>query len=121
MSPFLWILQIVLALMFLGIGGQRLTRPARQLRKLPWTDGYPQAAIRALGGVELLAGLALLLPGLLGRAPLLTPLAACGLVILMALAVLMHLRRGQRQAAVLPAILLVMAAIVAAGRLNQMM
>lgn len=73
MSPFLWILQIVLALLFLGIGGQRLTRPARQLRKLPWTDGYRPAAIRALGVVEIAAGLGLLLPGLLGWSPWLTP------------------------------------------------
>ncbi|MET4060822.1 hypothetical protein ABIB35_002378 [Arthrobacter sp. UYP6] len=121
MSLFLWILQIVLALMFMGIGGQRLTRSAQQLRKLPWTDGYHPAAIRALGGVELLAGLCLLLPGVLGWAPLLTPVAGVGLVVLMALAVLMHLRRGQRQAAVLPVILLVMAGIVAWGRLTQML
>ena len=120
MSLFLWILQIVLALMFMGIGGQRLTRSSRQLGKLPWTDGYSPAAIRALGAVELLAGLTLLVPGVLGWAPLLTPLAACGLVVLMALAVLLHLRRNQRQAAVLPAILLVMAALVAWGRIDRM-
>lgn len=121
MSLFLWILQIVLALMFVGIGGQRLTRSAVQLRKLPWTDGYPPAAIRALGGVELLAGLCLLIPGVMGWAPLLTVLAAAGLVVLMALAVLLHLRRGQGQSAVLPAILLVMAGIVVWGRLSQML
>lgn len=121
MSLFLWILQIVLAIMFMGIGGQRLTRPARHLRKLPWTDGYPVAAIRALGAVELTAGLFLLLPGFLGWTPILTTAAAAGLVVLMALAVAMHLRRGQRQAAVLPTILLVMAAIVVWGRLAQML
>ena len=121
MSLFLWILQIVLALMFTGIGSQRLTRSAQQLRKLPWTDGYPLSAIRALGGVELLAGVCLLVPGVMGRAALLTPVAAVGLVFLMALAVLMHLRRGQRQAAILPVILLVMAGIVAWGRLAQML
>ena len=121
MSLFLWILQIVLALLFMGIGGQRLTRSAQQLRRLPWTDGYPPAAIRALGAVEIIAGLSLLLPGLLGWNPLLTPAAAAGLVLLMALAVALHLRRGQRQAAVLPAILLVMAAIVVWGRLTQLL
>ena len=121
MSLFLWILQIVLAVMFMGIGAQRLTRPARQLRRLPWTDGYPLSLIRALGAVEVVAGLCLLLPGLLGKVPLLTPAAAAGLVALMALAVALHLRRGQRHAAVLPAILLIMAAFVAWGRLMQLL
>lgn len=121
MSLFLWILQIVLAVMFMGIGGQRLTRSAQQLRKLPWTDRYPVGLIRALGAAEVVAGLCLLLPGMLGMVPLLTPAAAAGLVVLMALAVAMHLRRGQRQAAVLPAILLVMAAIVVWGRLTQLL
>ncbi|WP_342022819.1 DoxX family protein [Arthrobacter citreus] len=121
MSLFLWILQIVLAVLFLGIGGQRLTQPARQLRKLPWTDGYPLGLIRALGAVEVVAGLGLLLPGVLGTVPLLTPAAAAGLVVLMALAVALHLRRGQRQAAVLPAILLIMAAFVVWGRLTQLL
>lgn len=121
MSLFLWILQIVLALMFMGIGAQRVTRSAEQLKKLPWTDGYPLAAIRTLGGVELAAGLFLLVPGLLGWTPVLTTTAAAGLVVLMVLAVVMHLRRGQRQAAVLPAILLVMAALVVWGRLTQIL
>lgn len=121
MSLFLWILQIVLAVMFMGIGGQRLTGSSRKLRRLPWTDGYPLGLIRALGAVEVVAGLGLLLPGLLGVAPLLTPSAAGGLVALMALAVALHLRRGPRQAAVLPAILLIMAAFVLWGRLMQLL
>lgn len=121
MSPFLWILQIVLAVMFVGIGGVRLTGPASRLRRLPWTDGYPLAAIRALGALELLAGACLLVPGILGWPLLLTAVAAAGLVVLMALAVLMHLLRGQAQAAVLPAILLVIAGIVVWGRLEQML
>ena len=120
MSLLLWILQIVLAVLFLGIGVQRLTRSVQQLRKLPWTEDYPLAAIRVLGGAELVAGLCLLLPGPLEWTPLLTPAAAAGLALLMALAVLLHVRRGQRQAAVLPAILLVMAGIVVWGRLTQL-
>ncbi len=121
MSPFLWILQIVLALMFVGIGVLRLTGPSSRLRRLPWTDGYPLGAIRALGALELLAGVCVLVPGMLGWPLLLTAAAAAGLVVLMALAVLMHLRQGQRQAAVLPAILLVMAGTVVWGRLEQML
>lgn len=121
MSVFLWILQIVLALMFIGIGGLRLTRRGPALQRLPWTDDYPPAAIRTLGVVELAAGLCLLVPGLLGWAPVLTPLAGAGLMLLMGLAVGMHLRRGQRQAAVLPAILLVMSGTVVWGRLDQML
>ena len=121
MSVFLWILQIVLALLFVGIGGLRLTRPAPRLRRLPWTDGYPVAAIRALGALELVAGLLVVIPGMLGWSPLLMAGAAGGLTVLMALAVLMHWRRGQRQAAVLPAILLLMAGIVLWGRLEQLL
>ena len=116
----LWIPQIVLALLFIGIGAQRLTRPAQQLHKLPWTDDYPLGAIRVLGAAELLLGLCLLVPGLLEWSHFLAPVAAAGLGVLMILAVVTHLRRGQRQAAVLPALLLVMAGIVVWGRLTQM-
>lgn len=121
MTLFLWILQIVLALMFVGIGGLRLTRPAPRLRKLPWTDGYAPGTIRALGAAELIAGICLLAPGVLGWPPLVTAAAAACLTALMSLAVLMHLRQGQQQAAVLPAILLVMAGIVLWGRLDQIL
>ena len=116
----LWIPQIVLALLFIGIGAQRLTRPAQQLSKLPWTDEYPLGAIRVLGAAELLLGLCLLVPGPLEWSHILIPVAAAGLGLLMILAVVTHLRRGQRQAAVLPALLLVMAGIVVWGRLTQM-
>ena len=121
MTLFLWILQIVLALLFVGIGGLRLTRPASRLRKLPWTDGYAPGTIRALGAAELVAGVCVLAPGILGWSLLVTAVAAGCLAALMTLAVLMHLRQGQRQTAVLPAILLVMAGIVLWGRLDQMM
>ncbi|MDN3481804.1 DoxX family protein [Arthrobacter sp. APC 3897] len=121
MTPFLWIPQIVLALMFVGIGGLRLTRPAPSLRRLPWTDGYSPGTIRTLGAVELIAGICILAPGILGWPSLVTAAAAACLAALMSLAVLLHVRQGQQQAAVLPAILLVMAGIVLWGRLDQMM
>lgn len=120
MSIFLWILQIVLALMFLGIGTQRLTRPAHQLRRLPWTEGYSSAVIRVIGAVELLAGLGLLVPWMTHWLPALTPVAACGVAVLMCLAISLHLRRREPQALTLPAILLVMALAVALGRFSQL-
>lgn len=57
-----------------------------------------------------------MLPALTGVLPWLTPLAALGLALLMAGAVYTHLRREEGSAVVAPAVLLLLAALVAVGR-----
>jgi uncharacterized membrane protein YphA (DoxX/SURF4 family) len=70
----------------------------------------------AVGFLELLAALGLILPGLLHIAPVLTPLAAAGLVVIMVGALVTHARRNERSAMAVNVVLLVLSAVVVWGR-----
>ncbi|TQJ22763.1 DoxX-like protein [Micromonospora sp. A202] len=128
MNVVLWIIQILLAVVFAGAGFAKLTQPKDKLREMMrWVDPVPPTQVKALGAVELLAALGLVLPPLTGIATVLTPLAATGLVIVMIGGILVHLRdrkkletaeqrRTELQGAITCAVLLVLAAVVAWGR-----
>ena len=79
-------------------------------------EDFITRTLRAIGGVELVAAAGLVLPGALGIAPVLVPLAATGAVLLFAGAVTMRLRRGERVTIVGDLVYLAMAAFVASGR-----
>ena len=80
MTRALWVVQSLLALLFLFAGGMKLILPIEEMTKqMP----LPGAFLRFIGVAELLGGLGLVLPGLTGIRPGLTPLAAAGLVIIM--------------------------------------
>ena len=82
-----------------------------------WTRAVSDQLLRAIGVLEVLAAIGLILPVLTGVLPWLTPLAAASLVVLMVFAIAFHLRRGERPNIALNAILLVLAAFIAYGRL----
>jgi hypothetical protein len=73
-------------------------------------------AIGAIGAVELLAAVGLVLPAVPDIAPVLVPLAATGLVLLFACAVTMRLRRGEKATIAGDLICLALAAFIACGR-----
>jgi uncharacterized membrane protein len=117
MNVFLWILQGVLAAMFLMGGVQKSTQPKEKLApRMAWVEDFPAGTVRFIGVVELLGAVGLVLPAALGIAPVLTPLAATGLAIVMALAMNTHRRRHEPGAIVFTAVLLVLLAVVAWGR-----
>jgi uncharacterized membrane protein YphA (DoxX/SURF4 family) len=117
MNVFLWVLQAVLALAFAVAGVQKALRPKEKLAaNLPWVEDYGQGTVRFIGVVELLAAIGLILPALTGIAPVLTALAAVGLVVIMLLAMNTHRRRREWSGIGVNAVLLVLAAIVAWGR-----
>lgn len=117
MNVFLWVLQAVLALLFAVAGVQKALRPKEKLAtNLPWVEDYSANTVRFIGVVELLAAIGLVLPAVTGIAPVLTPLAAAGLVVVMLLAMNTHRRRREYGAIGFNAVLLVLAAIVAWGR-----
>jgi hypothetical protein len=80
MTYALWIVQALLAIVFLFTGGLKLLMPIEELTAQTPLPGW---FIRFLGTAELLGVLGLILPGLLKIRPGLTPLAAAGLVIIM--------------------------------------
>ena len=72
--------------------------------------------VKLIGALEVLAAVGLILPAALDIAPILVPLAALGLVLLMAGAAIVHVRRQEIPMAVPSVVLLVLSAIVAWGR-----
>ena len=113
MNVFLWIVQAVLAAAFAMTGIQKLTQSKE---KVPAIDGFPPGALRLLGVAEVLGALGLILPAVTGIAPVLTPIAASGLAVVMVGAVSIHIRRREQSAAVVTAVLFVLAVVVAWGR-----
>ncbi|UCR90043.1 DoxX family protein [Mycetocola spongiae] len=91
------ILNSLLALVFIGSGGMKTFAPIPMLaaRGMNFVNHYPAAAVRLIGAAEVLGGLGLLLPLLTGIAPLLTPIAAIGLAIIMAGAIWEHARHRE--------------------------
>ena len=130
MNAVLWLLQIVLALAFLALGLLMLTRSReRLLRVAGWVEDFPEPVVRAIGALELLGAVGLVLPmllgaagvvlpGVLGVAGVLVPVAALGLAVILVGAITTHLLRGEQDEVGLPVALLVAAALVAAGRLS---
>jgi uncharacterized membrane protein len=117
MNVFLWILQVALAAMFGMAGVMKSTQPKEKLEpKLPWTADFSTGTVRFIGIAELAGALGLILPAATGIAPVLTPLAATGLAIVMILAALTHARRKEPSAIAFNAVLLVVAAVIAWGR-----
>ena len=81
-----------------------------------WVDDFSPGALKAIGALEFLAAVGLIVPAALGIAPVLVPLAATGAVLLFAGAVIMRLRRGERATIIGDLVYLAMAASVAWGR-----
>ena len=116
MTYALWIVQALLALVFLLSGGMKLVLPLDVLtEQMP---GLPGLFIRFIGAAETLGAIGLILPSLLRIRPGLTPLAAAGLTIIMTGATLLTpaLTDGQIVLAALPLALGILAAFVAYGR-----
>jgi hypothetical protein len=113
MTYALWVVQGLLALLFLFAGGMKLVLP---LEALKGPVALPGPFLRFIGVAEVLGALGLILPGLLRRQPVLTPLAAIGLVILMIGATVVTVMGGQLASALIPVGVGSLAAFVAYGR-----
>lgn len=115
MNYTLWIIQVLLALLFLWAGVVKLVTPIEEMLKqmeLP----LPGLFLRFIGVCEVLGALGLVLPPLLGIRPGLTPLAAAGLVVIMIGATVVTLMTGAVAMALMPLIVGLLAALVAYGR-----
>ena len=117
MSIVLWILQILLAVVFLLAGAVKAFQSYDTLAaRMPWVEDYAPNTVRIIGALEILGAIGLILPGLLGMMPILTPVAAVGLAVLMVLAVIRHIGREERGQVIFTGALLVLLLIVAWGR-----
>lgn len=112
MDTFVWTLQLGLGVLFTLHGAALLIMPpqlAGQLASLP----YPKSFLQVIGLCEVLGGLGLILPWWLGIMPVLTPLAAVGLAVIMVGAAATHMRASEvRQVAVLSTLVLLLVVVI---------
>ena len=111
----LWIVQSVLAAMFLLAGAPKLLMSAAQMAS-PGPVQVPVPFVRFIGVCEVLGAIGMILPGLTGIRPGLTPLGAAGLVIIMIGATVINVANGMAAFAIPTAILGLLAAFVVYGR-----
>src|SRR5262245_54020992 len=110
MNIALWIVQWLLALLFLWAGGIKLVLP---LDQLTGPIHLPGLFLRFIGVCETLGAIGLILPALLRIRPGLTPLAASGLVIIMIGATVISFMTGPVATAILPMVVGILLVFVA--------
>lgn len=118
MNVVLWVVAALLAAAFAGAGLTKLVRTKAQLQEtgpaMAWTEDFTPTQIRVIGALEVLGALGLILPAAFDVAPVLSAVAAAGLFLLMAGAVLTHVRRGESPASFAPALVLGLLALFVA-------
>ncbi len=117
MNVFLWILQGLLALIFLATGTLKIVRSKEQLAAwMGWVENTPQSVVRLIGIMEILGAVGLILPSITGILPWLSPLAATGLAMTMVGATLTHYQRHEMSKIGLTILLLFLSLFVVVGR-----
>ncbi|WP_405467165.1 DoxX family protein [Streptomyces canus] len=120
MNTALWITTGLLTAVFLfsGLGKLFVLREkmAAMADAARWVLDFKPGTLKAIGALEILGAAGLVLPAILGIAPILVPLAAVGLALIMTGAVILRVRRGEPKAALLDGGYLALTAFVAVGR-----
>lgn len=115
MNVALWILQGLLAFATFGAGAFKLVTPhAKLAEKMKWAVTWPPARVKLLGLAQVLGAVGVVAPWATGIMPVLTPVAACCLLVLMLGAVKTHVDLEEPLAA--PVVLSVLALVIALGR-----
>lgn len=117
MNIALWIVQVLLAGVYIMAGSLKAFTPAKAKEQFSWAKRHSDNYVRFIGTVEILGVLGLLLPVLTGILPWLTAMAALGLVVVQVLAIFIeHLPNQEIKGLPLNIVLLLLAAFVAYGR-----
>lgn len=116
----LWLAQGLLALTYLWAASMKLGKsPAELASVIPWAAQSSEIFVRAIGMVDLAAGLGILLPALTRIAPRLTVAAALGASALQVCAMVFHLSRGEAMVLPMNIVLLALSLFVAWGRARK--
>jgi uncharacterized membrane protein YphA (DoxX/SURF4 family) len=120
METVLWILQSLLAGVFLAAGLMKLTQPLPALAEkgMGFVEDLGEQQVRGIGVLEVAAAIGLVVPAALDLLPVLTAAAACGVVALMAGAAATHVRRREAHMVPVNLVLAAMALFVAIERLG---
>ena len=115
MNILLWIIQVLLALLFLFSGSMKFVMPVAEMnRQAP--IALPGLFLHFIGVCEILGGIGLILPSLLRIRPGLTPLAAAGLAIITIGATIITAMGGAFAMVVVPLVTCLLCIFVAYGR-----
>ena len=115
----LWIAASLLAAVALTGGATKTFIPKEKLQVhegAAWTRTFSPAAVKALGLIELLAAIGLILPPLVDIAPVMVPVTAVCWIALMAGAMITHGRLGQFKLVLVNVGYVVLAVVIAVGR-----
>ena len=113
MNIALWVVQALLAALFLFAGGMKFVMSIEEMTKQVPLPGW---FLHFIGVVEVLGALGLILPWLTRIRPGLTPLAAAGLAIGMIGAIMITLMTGQTGSALIPLVIGLLCVFIAYGR-----
>ena len=119
MNLILWIIAGLMSAVFLLAGANKLLIPQEKLAKAPgggWVLDFSAGFVKALGAVEILGAVGLILPALLDIAPILVPMAAVGLALIMVGAAIVTFRRQEFKHVLLNLTYLALLVFVAFGR-----
>ena len=116
MNVVLWMLQALLALVFMAHGLMFLMPPPDVAVQM--NQSLPRWFSLFLGVAEVAAAIGLIVPGVTRIKPALVPAAALGIVLVLVSATIWHVVRNEMSSAGITAVLLVMAIVVAHGRLR---
>jgi hypothetical protein len=111
-----WIVSGLLAPAYLFVGINKLVSPKSKLEdQMTWVQKTSGSQVKVIASLEILGALGLILPVITGILPILTPIAALGLVVLQLVALVVHLRLGEKM--IVPnVVLLLLALFVALAR-----
>ena len=120
MNLALWIVAGLLAVAYLVGGGGKLIMSKEKIAATSssgrWVEDFSAGSVKAIGALEVLGALGLILPAVLGIAPVLVPLAALGLAMIMVGAVIVRIRRREFKVMVADVVYLILTGFVAWGR-----
>ena len=119
MNVVLWILAGLLAAFFLAAGLTKLSQSKEKLGANPnmgWTKDFSAGSIKGIATAEVLGAIGLILPAVLDIAPILVPIAATGLAVIMIGAIITHARRKETQPIIINTVVLIVALVVAIFR-----
>jgi uncharacterized membrane protein YphA (DoxX/SURF4 family) len=95
----LWIVTGLLAVAFFAAGLTKLSQPQEKLQaNMAWVEAYSATQVRAVGAIEVVGAIGLVLPAATGILPWLTPTAAFALALTMAFATALHISRRETSA-----------------------
>lgn len=116
MNIFLWILQIVLAIVFLAAGANKAFNYTKAKEQMTWMQNTSKGLVLFIGWAEILGAVGLIAPYALDIAPILTPIAALALAVVMVLASIFHGQRKEFSSIGANALFIILLLIVALGR-----